>query len=213
MSPEHATGAQVDGRSDLYSVGILLFEMLTGTRPFEGDIQQLLRQHLVTPPPRLAERRPELAPHVELQAVLDRALAKSREDRFADAAAFLAALAELQAEFPAITPGRSGMYTTRTSQALGTWEARGQRAGTALDRVSERVRPWLAKSLATLRARVRTLLSRRSRRRTPSGRRLIADAEPTPELVITPRPSDGRGRAVEETPSDAMVTHERAGKG
>ena len=38
----------LDGRADLYSVGILLFEMLTGTRPFEGDIQQLLRHHLIT---------------------------------------------------------------------------------------------------------------------------------------------------------------------
>jgi len=73
MSPEHATGGQVDGRADLYSVGILLFEMLTGTRPFEGDIQQLLRHHLITPPPSLAERRAELARHLELQTVLDRA--------------------------------------------------------------------------------------------------------------------------------------------
>ena len=214
MSPEHATGAQVDGRSDLYSVGILLFEMLTATRPFEGDIQQLLRHHLITPPPKLAERKPELAPHHELQAVIDRALAKSREDRFPDAAAFLTALAELQAEFPAITPGRSGMYAAapaaRSSQALGAWEARGQRAGNFLDRVNERVQPWLK----ALRGGLRKLLARRSRRQKPQRtRRLIADAELTPEMVITPVTPDGRPRATKETPSEVMVTRESAGKG
>jgi serine/threonine protein kinase len=92
MSPEHATGSPVDGRSDLYSVGILLFEMLTGERPFEGETHELLRHHLTTTPPRLAARKPELAGYPELQALLDRALAKKREDRFADAGEFLRAL-------------------------------------------------------------------------------------------------------------------------
>ena len=97
MSPEHATGSPVDGRSDLYSVGILLFEMLTGARPFEGEIHELLRHHLVTPAPRLAERRPELSSHVELQRMLDRALAKRRDERFADAGEFLAAIEAVEA--------------------------------------------------------------------------------------------------------------------
>lgn len=92
MSPEHATGSPVDGRSDLYSVGILLFEMLTGDRPFEGETHELLRHHLTTTPPRLAARKPELAAHPELQVLLDRALAKKREDRFANAGEFLKAL-------------------------------------------------------------------------------------------------------------------------
>ena len=92
MSPEHATGSPVDGRSDLYSVGILLFEMLVGERPFEGETHELLRHHLTTTPPRLAARKPELAALPELQALLDRALAKKREDRFANAGEFLQAL-------------------------------------------------------------------------------------------------------------------------
>ena len=96
MSPEHATGSPVDGRSDLYSVGILLFEMLTGTRPFDGEIHELLRHHLVTPPPRLADRRAQLASYPELQRLVDRVLAKNREDRFADAGAFLNALARAE---------------------------------------------------------------------------------------------------------------------
>jgi serine/threonine-protein kinase len=96
MSPEHATGSPVDGRSDLYSVGILLFEMLTGDRPFEGETHELLRHHLTTTPPLLAARKPELAAHLELQALLDRALAKKREDRFADAGEFLRALDQIE---------------------------------------------------------------------------------------------------------------------
>jgi serine/threonine protein kinase len=96
MSPEHATGSAVDGRSDLYSLGILLFEMLTGERPFEGEIHELLRHHLATPVPRLAVRRPELAAYPELQELLDRALAKKRDERFADAGAFLSELARVE---------------------------------------------------------------------------------------------------------------------
>lgn len=96
MSPEHATGSAVDGRSDLYSLGILLFEMLTGERPFEGEIHELLRHHLATPVPRLAVRRPELAAYPELQELLDRALAKKRDERFADAGAFLSELERVE---------------------------------------------------------------------------------------------------------------------
>jgi serine/threonine-protein kinase len=96
MSPEHATGSPVDGRSDLYSVGILLFEMLTGERPFEGETHELLRHHLTTPPPPLAARKPELAAYPDLQALLERALAKKREDRFVNAGEFLRALDQIE---------------------------------------------------------------------------------------------------------------------
>jgi eukaryotic-like serine/threonine-protein kinase len=112
MSPEHATGSPVDGRSDLYSVGILLFEMLTGDRPFEGETHELLRHHLTTTPPRLAARKPELAAHPELQALLDRALAKKREDRFANAGEFLQALDAIE-----LGVRRSAAPLARTSDA------------------------------------------------------------------------------------------------
>jgi eukaryotic-like serine/threonine-protein kinase len=102
MSPEHATGGAVDGRSDLYSVGILLFEMLTGKRPFDGEIHEVLRHHLATPVPRLVDRRPELAAHPELQQLIDRALAKQRDARFADAGEFLRALDAVESAAQAI---------------------------------------------------------------------------------------------------------------
>jgi len=96
MSPEHATGSPVDGRSDLYSVGVLLFEMLTGRRPFTGNMHQLLRHHLTTKPPPLIELAPELADYPQLQLLIDRALAKKPDQRFADAAEFVQHVAWLE---------------------------------------------------------------------------------------------------------------------
>ena len=95
MSPEHATGGHVDGRSDLYAVGIMLYEMLTGERPFAGEINELLRHHLVTPVPRLAQIVPPLADRDDLQALVDRLLAKATAERFASAAEVLAAIEAL----------------------------------------------------------------------------------------------------------------------
>jgi serine/threonine protein kinase len=95
MSPEHAIGADVDARSDLYSVGVLLFELLTGHKPFEGEVQDILRQHLNAPVPLLADRRPELAELIELQALVDKAMAKEVVDRFASAQAMLEVIDEL----------------------------------------------------------------------------------------------------------------------
>jgi serine/threonine protein kinase len=92
MSPEHATGGYVDARSDLYSVGILLFEMLTGFKPFDGELHEIIRHHLSSPVPRLWEKRPELLGREDLQLLVDRCLAKLREERFENGGEFLAAL-------------------------------------------------------------------------------------------------------------------------
>ena len=95
MSPEHASGGAVDGRSDLYSVGILLFEMLTGTKPFDGELDEVLRAHFSQPVPLLGDRKPELKGRSDLDGLLKKALAKQRDDRFADASEMLAALEAL----------------------------------------------------------------------------------------------------------------------
>ncbi|SNY66419.1 diguanylate cyclase [Paractinoplanes atraurantiacus] len=80
----------VDGRSDLYSLGVVLFECLTGRLPFESsDVGDLLRMHLVAPVPDLAET--DGVPPV-LAAVVSRLLAKDPDDRYPDAAALLADL-------------------------------------------------------------------------------------------------------------------------
>jgi DNA-binding response OmpR family regulator len=77
MSPEQAQGLPVDGRSDLYSLGVMLYEMLTGRKPFHGETaMEILQAHVAEPPPPLP---PELA---GFQPLLDRLLAKRPNDRF-----------------------------------------------------------------------------------------------------------------------------------
>ena len=93
MSPEQARGSKVDARSDVYSAGVLVFELLAGRKPFVADeAYALLDMHRETAPPRLAEAAPERSFSPELEAAIARALAKSADDRFQTAAAFMEAL-------------------------------------------------------------------------------------------------------------------------
>src|SRR5207237_8805897 len=81
LSPEQARGSSVDQRSDVYSVGIVLYEMLTGTVPFTGDTPlEIAMKHLSATPEPPSEKRPEV-PH-ELDSIVLRALAKDPADRY-----------------------------------------------------------------------------------------------------------------------------------
>jgi len=94
MSPEQAAGDhEVDGRSDLYSLGCVLYEALAGQPPFTGaTVDSVLRQHLVAVPPSVTIMRPAVPPWVA--PVIERALAKTPADRFASAAELVAALTQ-----------------------------------------------------------------------------------------------------------------------
>jgi predicted Ser/Thr protein kinase len=82
MSPEQASGEAVDGRSDLFSLGITAFFALTGQLPFDGPhLPAIVTRIVTTPSPRVAEFRPETP--AALSAAIDRCLAKSPADRFA----------------------------------------------------------------------------------------------------------------------------------
>src|SRR5213595_3564980 len=84
LSPEQARGAPVDPTSDLYSVGVVLFELLTGQVPFTGDTPlEIAMKHLSEPPKPPSELRPEV-PH-DLDSVVLRALAKDPSERYASA--------------------------------------------------------------------------------------------------------------------------------
>ncbi len=97
MSPEQALGkTELDGRSDVYSLGIVLFEMLTGDIPYkaESTIQQAM-QHISAPIPSILQRRPDLPPAME--AVIRRVLAKPPAERYPTAAALAADLRRVAA--------------------------------------------------------------------------------------------------------------------
>src|SRR6185295_6988576 len=85
MSPEQARGDEaITPRSDLFSLGVLLFELLTGKRPFTGDAPlAVLAKILLQDPPRLRDALPSAPP--ELDALVARAMAKAPLDRFASA--------------------------------------------------------------------------------------------------------------------------------
>ncbi len=84
-SPEQITGARVDGRTDLYSLGVVTFEMVVGRRPFVADnAEKMCRMHIEASPPPPRDLRPEVSE--ELSAILLRCLAKDPNQRFQNAA-------------------------------------------------------------------------------------------------------------------------------
>ncbi len=96
MSPEQAMGNPVDARSDLYSIGVIFYELLSGQCPFEGEAVRVLQQHVLEEPPPLST---ELAARLDprIPGIVSRLLAKQREERFATAAELGAALSEVDA--------------------------------------------------------------------------------------------------------------------
>ena len=93
MSPEQVMGLPIDHRSDLYSLGVMLYELISGDLPFPSDSDYEVRKgHVEAPPPRLSRSCPEVPSW--LRQVVHRSLAKSPDDRFPSSQAFLNALDE-----------------------------------------------------------------------------------------------------------------------
>ncbi|MFN8667023.1 MAG: serine/threonine-protein kinase [Gemmatimonadaceae bacterium] len=120
MSPEQVTGDELDGRSDLYSLGVLAFLALTGRFPFESETPSaVLVAHVTKAPPPIRS----LAPMVPepLSTIVDRLLAKDRGARFPDAESVVAALTEAARASPHDAPAASRELLSET-EAQAVWE-------------------------------------------------------------------------------------------
>jgi serine/threonine-protein kinase len=132
LSPEQARGAPVDQTSDLYSTGVVLFELLTGEVPFTGDSPvEIAMKHLAETPPTPSDLRPDIP--TDLDLVVVRALAKEPADRYQSAAAMDADLE---------TVARGGRVAAETAEAA-TMVLAGDRAidATAATQVTRRPQP------------------------------------------------------------------------
>jgi serine/threonine-protein kinase len=122
VSPEQALGQHVTGQSDLYSLGIVLYEMLTGEVPFKGESQvAVAMRHVREQIPDVQAKRPEVS--AALAAVLDKATAKREDDRYANDAELIADLEDVLA----IETARAGSATGEVTTVLRTLPSRARR--------------------------------------------------------------------------------------
>jgi serine/threonine protein kinase len=143
MSPEQVNGERLDGRSDLYALGVVAFQVLSGRLPFEGlPMPAVLVAHATRPAPLLREVAPNVP--ASLAAVVDRCLAKRPDDRYATGEALADALEQAlaQAPEPLRTAGQSlppGLpERVDESQAEAIWRRAAQLHADALNRVEAR---------------------------------------------------------------------------
>ena len=91
MAPEQAQGDSIDGRADIYALGIILFEMVTGRQPYEADTPMAVAiKHITDPIPLILIANPKLPPGMDM--VIRKAMAKDRDDRFSSSKEMLDAL-------------------------------------------------------------------------------------------------------------------------
>ena len=107
LSPEQAVGRPADARSDQYSLGAVLYELLTGRIPYEGEtIVAVANRHVHDPVPRVRDLRPDVSPRID--ALVQRAMAKRADDRYPSMDAMIGALEACLAEEVSRPPGARG---------------------------------------------------------------------------------------------------------
>ena len=106
MSPEQLAGDKLDGRSDIYSIALVLYRMLTGTLPFQADnAQEVMIKRLTDEPLPLSAARPDVAFPEQLQTVMDKALQRMPGERYASAAELARDVAQAVSGMADTAPG------------------------------------------------------------------------------------------------------------
>jgi len=131
MSPEQANGdtAKIGPRSDIYSLGVLLFELLTSRLPFQGSVLTILSQITGKEPPAPSSLRPGLDPRLDF--ICQRLMAKQPEDRYASMTEVGQELQNWLKAAPLIVPPETGAATTGAAPATGGLKAAKEEAATA----------------------------------------------------------------------------------
>jgi serine/threonine protein kinase len=197
MSPEQASGLPVDGRSDVYAVGVLVYEMLTGRPPFDSDnFLRVATQHINEPilPPR--DMAPDAGIGEIVEALVMRALAKNPADRYPSMAEFEAAIlgASYESTVAIHNPlGAGGMDRTTVYDTRQAPEPRPTRA-------PDRAAPVLASFPDATVVKATPLRSSAARARTGSARQLPAPAPQQP-----PVPAALAARQAAPAPSPLIV--------
>ncbi|HEY1549955.1 MAG TPA: serine/threonine-protein kinase [Kofleriaceae bacterium] len=132
MAPEQIKGGALDARTDLYACGVMMFELLTGTKPFRADDPiAVVRKHLHDPVPKLSEGHPELD---ALEPIVTRALAKRPADRYASAEEMAAAIEQAMPRpitMPHAIPRRASSGGSAPVATPSGWAAPAQPDSTA----------------------------------------------------------------------------------